>query len=162
MANPMHGRLAALYTGTKSELALEPAVAALGVPYRTNFPLYLYQGGMSYFPDFVLPSLRLVIEVDGQSHRGTEAEDSARAAEMWQVFGWVTVRCTNEEAESDPYGTVRRLLEEAGFAPPPYVLSPASWGMPLPRERPASRRKSPLSRGTGKRARARRPSGRRG
>lgn len=135
--NPLHGRFAALYCGTPAEHALEPAVAALGRPYRTNFPLYLYEGGLRFYPDFVIPSLGLVIEVDGPSHRGKDEEDDARSRELFRVYGWITARCTNEEALTDPFGTVARLIQ--GTSPGP--ASPL--GLPARRTRPS---KSPARR----------------
>lgn len=109
-------RLAKLLRGTPAEHALEPAVAALGVPYRVQFDMWQYAGGLRYFPDFVLPTLSLVIEVDDRSHRHKVEEDAERTEEIAEVHGWRVLRCTNEEAIHDPIGTVNRLMETAGLA----------------------------------------------
>ncbi len=104
-----------LYKGTPAELALEDAVAALGVPYRTQFPGYLY--GFRFFPDFLLPTLGLVIEVDDSSHdRAAKMLADADRTEALEAHGFQVVRCTNEEALADPHGTVRRLLSSVGLA----------------------------------------------
>ena len=104
---------AGLYGGTPSEWAIEPAIASLGRPYRWQHPLW----ALSVFPDFVLHADQLVIEVDDERHftkRGLE-KDKARTAKLEQA-GWRVVRCTNAEAQSDPWGTVDRLMEEAGLS----------------------------------------------
>ena len=115
----MHARWSRLYRSTPAELALEDAVAAIGVPYRGQFPGFLY--GLRYFVDFLLPTLRLVIEVDDPSHNTAEKQitDAERTAALERVWGVRVVRCTNEEAIADPHGTVRRLLSEAGVWPLP-------------------------------------------
>jgi very-short-patch-repair endonuclease len=110
----MSVRWGRLYRGTPAELALEDAVAALGVPYRTQFPGYMF--GLRFFPDFYLPTLQLVIEVDDPSHDKPDkiAADRERTAAL-EAMGWRVVRCRNEEALNDPRGTVQRLLGEAGI-----------------------------------------------
>lgn len=114
----MASRWCKLYKGTPAELALEDAVAAIGIPYRTQFPLFMF--GARYFPDFLLPTIGLVIEVDDPSHNTAEkrALDEQRTEVMRQMYGWRVVRCTNEEATNNPTGTVRRLLLEAGVSLP--------------------------------------------
>lgn len=107
-----------LYKGTPAELALEDAVAELGVPYRTQFPGFMY--GFRYFPDFLLPTLGLVIEVDDDSHSKSAkmVADEERTQKLGE-FGFQVVRCTNDDALSDPRGTVRAMLKSVGMWPPP-------------------------------------------
>lgn len=156
MGNPMDGRFAALYPGTVAERTLEAAVAALGVPYRTNFPLYLFQGGLKSFPDFLIPSLELVIEVDGESHKGTEQADLERAADMYRVYGWRTVRIPNAIALADPFGAVTQCLLELGLARP---MAPAS--LVLPQSCASARReKRPSRRGSSRSTRGKSASAR--
>lgn len=101
-------RWAKLYSNpTPAEIALEPAIAALGIRYRFQHPFW----GLRIFPDFVLLDKKVVIEVDDPSHRTkkkrlADEEKTARLARM----GWTVVRCTNEEALADPAGTVARLM----------------------------------------------------
>lgn len=135
----MDGRFAKLYVGTEAELALEPAVASLGLPYRTQFPLHKFRGRMNYFPDIVIPPLRLVIEVDGREHKYKKEEDAARAAEMLALHGWRTYRCSNEDAMTRPYEVVNEILASipglehmrAEFNPKTAI---ERWGLPLPAE----------------------------
>jgi very-short-patch-repair endonuclease len=103
-----------LYEGTASEHALEPAVASLGIPYRWQMPVG------NYFLDFALPTLKVAIEVDGASHDRAEqkAKDKERTAYL-EAKGWRVVRCTNAEAQNDPYGTVERLCRAAGVTAAP-------------------------------------------
>ena len=106
-----------MYKGTPAEIALEPAIAALGVPYRNQFPLFLY--GARFFLDFALPTLGVVIEVDDASHRKAEKilADAERTEEIERRFGWRVLRVTNEKALTDPFGAVQDLLSEAGITP---------------------------------------------
>jgi very-short-patch-repair endonuclease len=112
--NPLPAKWWYLYHhATAPENALEPHVAALGWPYRFQHPLH------KTFPDFAvfprgLDKPGYVLEVDGPDHR-TKAglKKDAIRTEKLEGFGWVVVRCTNEEALADPAGTVTRMIEEA-------------------------------------------------
>lgn len=132
-----------LYKGTPAELSLEDAVAELGVPYRTQFPGYLY--GFRFFPDFLLPTLGLVIEVDDPSHNKAEKIEADRLrTEELGTHGLRVVRCTNDEALSDPRGTVRAMLQSIGMWPLPERRPKVSAALPRPgkaeqRERRAAR-----------------------
>lgn len=103
-------RWAKLYNLTPAERALEPAIAALGIPYRVQHPLW----ALGLFPDFVLLDARVVIEVDDPSHRRKAAADAERTAKLNRA-GWRVARCTNEEAMADPVGTINRLMTELGL-----------------------------------------------
>ncbi len=104
-----------LYPGTPAELALEPAIAALAIPYRTQFPLFLYGLG-KYFPDVVFPTIGVILEVDDPSHDEDEkkAADALRTAAL-EKLGYRVVRATNEEALNDPDGTIKRLIVRSGL-----------------------------------------------
>lgn len=98
---------------TDAEMAIEPAVASVGVRYRFQHPLF----GLRLFPDFILPDYRVVIEVDDRSHSTKKKREAdAERTERLNSGGWKVVRCTNEEAEEDPYGAVDKMLEEAGLS----------------------------------------------
>lgn len=92
------------------ERALEPAIAALGIRYRVQHPLW----GLSLFLDFALPDYKVAIEVDGDEHRTAAGrrKDKLRTAKLNKA-GWAVVRCTNEEALADPVATVARLMADA-------------------------------------------------
>lgn len=106
-------RWAKLYSNlTEAELSLEPAVAALGVRYRVQHPMF----GLRLFPDFTLHDYKVVIEVDDKSHSTKKKREAdAERTQRLQSAGWTVVRCTNDEAMADPYGTVDRLMEKAGL-----------------------------------------------
>ncbi len=142
MVNPMTMHWCKLYKGTKAEMALEPAVARLGVPYRTQFPLFLYGG--RYFPDFLLPTMLLVIEVDDDSHSEPKkmAEDAERSAELKRRWNWDVIRIPNEEAISDPRGALKRALAQL---PRPMRQVPLASGLPAA-PGPAKKSKRPAPR----------------
>lgn len=150
--NVMAMRWQVLYRGTAAEHALEPAVAALGVPYRTQFPLYQYAGGLRYYPDFYLPTLKLVIEVDDPSHKEKAVDDARRTAELERVLGVKVYRVTNEEALRDNKAAVNRVMEAADL--PHRVQSCLSTVEHLlPGLAPKRRRKRKPVRRVGRRAR---------
>lgn len=114
----MHLRWGKLYRGTEAEHALEPAVASLGVVYRTQYPLFLLDSkpALKYFPDFALVNDWLILEVDDPSHWTDPkkiASDKVRTAAL-KKKGWKVARCTNDEALQDPYAAVDRMLAELG------------------------------------------------
>lgn len=119
-----------LYLGTEAEIALEPHIAALAVPYRTQFPYFLYLGGIRFFPDFLLPTLGIVVEVDDDSHNTPEKqkEDAARS-DILSKHGWRVVRCTNAEALRTPEVVIDRIR----------ALQPVNVG--LPKYKPRSERR---------------------
>lgn len=104
----MHRIWAKCYYGTPAELALEPHVAALGIPYRTQYPMFLWGG--RYFPDFALPTIGWIIEVDDPSHDTDEKRktDDERTAAL-EAKGWRVLRCTNEQALTTPTSVIASL-----------------------------------------------------
>lgn len=140
----MSMRWGKLYKGTPAELSIEDAVAELGVPYRTQFPGFLY--GFRFFPDFLLPTLRLVIEVDDKSHNKTDKMlADADRTERLEEMGWRVVRCTNEEALNDPRGTVRAMLGSVGLWPLPARRPLLVDSLPSPRKAPQKERREAAS-----------------
>jgi very-short-patch-repair endonuclease len=116
VANIMAGYWQKLYRdATPAELALEPAVASLGVPYRFQHPLYLF-GPLKAFPDFLLTNERAVLEVDDPRHftKAGRTKDKIRTAKL-VAAGYRVARCTNEEALADPYGTVNWMMRDLGL-----------------------------------------------
>lgn len=105
--NPMPGYWTENYKGTPAELALEPHIAALGLPYRTQLPLFLF-GPLKFFPDFALPTIGWVIEVDDSSHEDKVEEDAIRTQKL-EAIGYRVIRCTNEEAINAPMAVMARL-----------------------------------------------------
>ena len=132
----IHSWWAKNYLGTPAELALEPAIASLGLPYRFQHPLFLW--GTRFFPDFCLPTIGVIVEVDDPSHATPERQEKdAERTRVLESLGYVVVRCTNHEALTDPWGVVERVR--------PY-LSRVGPGLPKPlprrkRTKPTSARK---------------------
>lgn len=91
------------------EASIEPAVASMGYIARFQHPIRC--GAKTYFADFALPQIKVILEVDGDEHRTFDGikDDLARTAALNQA-GWTVLRCTNDEALEDPYGTVARLF----------------------------------------------------
>lgn len=106
MANFFLSNWARLWKGTAPEHAMEPAVASLGLPYRWQNPVF----GSHAILDFAWPTLMVALEIDGKEHRTKSGlvKDRDRT-ERLQAKGWTVLRCTNEDALRDPYGTLKRV-----------------------------------------------------
>lgn len=114
--NTFLARWSKLYANpTRSELALEPAIAAMGLPYRSQHPVFA-TGAILDFAVYPrgIGGPKLAIEVDGKEHRTTVGlkKDAERTAKL-EAKGWKVVRVTNEQAQADPRGTVERLIKPA-------------------------------------------------
>lgn len=132
-------RLSRLLEGTPAELAIEDAIAALGVPYRFQFPGYRY--GLRYFPDFYLPTLAVVIEVDDPSHDKKEEADAERSRRIYEEWGATVLRVTNEDALTSPDRAVKAVLREAGLWPIPRNLPRMAKAIPKLRKAAAKERR---------------------
>lgn len=113
----MHKAWAGLYKGTTAEHAIEPAIASLGVRYRTQFPFFLYHANdLPFFADFVLLDYRVVIEIDDEGHDKPEQvkKDRERTQRLREA-GWLVARCTNEDAIKHPIATVNRIMMQLGL-----------------------------------------------
>lgn len=120
---------------TKAELALEPAIAALGKRYRSQhlFP------GLKHVADFALLDEKIIIEVDGPSHQEPKQRRKDATHELaLRRLGWRVVRCTNEDAISQPHLTVATLQEKLNHLPTLEDLQErlAQFGPPEPRKPP--------------------------
>lgn len=65
-----------------------------------------------WIADFYCPAARLVIEVDGSSHRGREAQDQLRD-EVMRAYRFAVLRFTNTDVHQDCAGVVARIVDEA-------------------------------------------------
>lgn len=92
---------------TAPEVALEPAIAALGERYRPQHPFF----GLRLIADFALLDRKLIIEVDGDSHDNflQKYKDLQHMIAL-KALGWNVVRVRNEAAKADPDGTVQAAL----------------------------------------------------
>jgi very-short-patch-repair endonuclease len=76
-----------------------------GLKFRRQQPLG------PFIVDFFCPEVGLVVEVDGESHRGREVYDARRTAAL-AVAGLVVVRLSNEEVLAHPRRALRRIACE--------------------------------------------------
>lgn len=89
---------------TPTELIFEHELAKQGLRYRFQHLIW------RYIVDFTLPDLKVGIELDGDSHKGQEAEDAARDAWLTKQ-GWRMYRFTNKDAAADPAGCIKLIKE---------------------------------------------------
>ena len=68
--------------------------------------------------DFWCPARKLVVELDGGSHEGREAEDEARTQRL-QDYGYRVIRFRNEKILTDLPSVLERIREAAGYCLPP-------------------------------------------
>ncbi len=138
--NPLHVFWTGLYPGTPAERALEPYIASLGHPYRTQFPYFIW--GLKMFPDFVMPTVGIVLEVDDPSHEETEKQkaDAVKASTL-EDLGWRVLRCSNWEAFNAPsvvIGRIQSVLATQGHRDLSHLFPPR----PSKRAKPKPRRRS--------------------
>lgn len=153
---------------TPSELALEPAIAAVGERYRSQHPFL----GLKHFADFALLDRKRIIEVDGDSHEAPrQKEKDLKHMIALAGLGWDVIRVSNEQATRDPAGTVAWALSAIAPSVPelqarlqrlhrdyPELLEPPVKGKrraSAPRKRPAA---STKGRGSSRRRKAAAPS----
>lgn len=96
---------------TRHELAAERVVAKLGVPYRLQPML------TPYFPDFLFPEHKVILEIDGASHFTREGleKDVARDRAL-SLRGYQVVHVTNQEVDQGPEVWLQRLQDALGAA----------------------------------------------
>lgn len=107
--NPILPRWYKLYTQPSDpEILFEPVVAKLGIPYR-----FQHIFCCKYVMDFAFPTIKVDLEVDGESHRRKSQilHDEERRVFMAKR-GWQVIRVTNEEVNIDPYGTINRVMSK--------------------------------------------------
>ena len=66
-----------------------------------------------YHIDFGARSLRLGIELDGDSHAEREKQDAARTGFL-ERHGWRIIRFTNADVMGNPEGVARAILQALG------------------------------------------------
>jgi very-short-patch-repair endonuclease len=68
-----------------------------------------------YIPDFAARSERLIVELDGDTHGGSEARayDSSRTAAL-EAKGWRVLRIANGKVMTNPEGVARAILLALG------------------------------------------------
>ncbi len=64
-----------------------------------------------YITDFVVPSVRLVVEVDGSAHHGRELADERRQADL-ELLGCSVFRVTAGEVMRSPVHVAQRVAAE--------------------------------------------------
>ena len=64
-----------------------------------------------YVADFVVPSVRLVVEVDGSVHHGRELADARRSADL-ELLGYSVFRLTAGEVMRSPGHAAGRVAAE--------------------------------------------------
>jgi len=75
---------------------------AVGVPFRRQHPV------PPYIADFAAPSVRLIVEVDGEQH--DEGVDGQRDAAL-KAAGWCVLRVWNNDVTGNPSGVLHRIGE---------------------------------------------------
>jgi len=78
-----------------------------GLKFRPQHPVG------PFILDFWCPARKLVVELDGGSHDGREAEDEARTQRL-QDYGYRVIRFRNEEVLTDLPSVLERIREAAG------------------------------------------------
>lgn len=101
------------------EVNLGTALKNLGVKFDIQTPIH------QYFADFTIPSIRLVVEVDGSTHDSDEAKryDADRTRSM-QKIGWRVIRFPNEEIANDVVTVAQKIKDMTCRVPGSIVVVP--------------------------------------
>jgi len=92
--------------GTKAELKFQAVVKG----FKKNYTIERGGGQFPYRIDFALPTVRLAVEIDGESHRSQERrERDRRKDEYLGQRGWTVLRFTNREVLRDPRAVADRV-----------------------------------------------------
>jgi very-short-patch-repair endonuclease len=92
---------------TVPEIALEKVIAQLGKPYRTQHPFF----GLRRIVDFFIPSERLIIEVDGPSHKlPAQRRKDLTSSIALEKMGFAVVRILNEEVMANPAAALETVF----------------------------------------------------
>lgn len=84
-----------------------------------------------YIVDFCSPGCKLVVEIDGDTHDETEAEDDVRS--LWlRKQGYRVVRFTNDEVEGGVEGLLQEIVDAASGLAGREDVSDASHPHPYP------------------------------
>ncbi|KQS03916.1 hypothetical protein ASG11_06370 [Sphingomonas sp. Leaf357] len=83
-----------------------------------------------FYADFVCQAERLVIEIDGDTHGGTELEDARRTAFL-EREGYRVLRLTNADVMTNIEGVAEAI--RASLVPSPSHSAAPSGPLPLPR-----------------------------
>ncbi len=78
-----------------------------GLKFRPQHPVG------PFILDFWCPARKLVVELDGGSHEGREAEDKARTQRL-RDYGYRVIRFRNEEVLTDLPSVLEQIREAAG------------------------------------------------
>jgi very-short-patch-repair endonuclease len=94
---------------TRTHKRLSDALLRRGVPHRNEVRLLASKWEYAYVADIYIPERRIVIEVDGPSHRGREWRDRIRDAKFRSDLGIRTIRIENSEVEKNEHRAARKL-----------------------------------------------------
>jgi very-short-patch-repair endonuclease len=96
------------HTPTRAEHALWSRLRAnkTGRKWRRQVPIH------GYIVDFYCASLRMVVEVDGSSHRGKEKQDAMRDENL-RGHRYTVVRTSNEEVLAGWMPPGVRIIQKA-------------------------------------------------
>ena len=79
-----------------------------GLKFRRQYPIG------SYVVDFYCHEIRLVVEVDGESHEGRQEADKQRQ-EFLEAFGYRVFRVTNDDVLKNLEGVALGIAKFAGL-----------------------------------------------
>ena len=126
-------------TDAERRLWRELRARNLGAKWRRQQPIG------SYIADFVCQQARLIVEVDGGQHNGSEADE--RRTAWLESVGYRVLRFWNNEVSENAEGVLIRIAQALASAPSPTPTSERARKSPypLPRgERMSAPNSSPL------------------
>lgn len=98
---------------TSAEKSITKILLMLGITHKTQYPINT--GRKQYFADVYIPSLKLILEIDGSYHNSANQKrlDENRSANLRRL-GYHVCRLSNKDAYN-PNKVIAKLRRYTGF-----------------------------------------------
>ena len=94
---------------TLAETILKEALLEYGIDFEFQKPLY--SKSTCYIADFYICDKRLVVELDGSSHKGREDYDAKRTTDIKKLHGYNVLRFKNKAVFADVNKVIAKIQD---------------------------------------------------
>ena len=102
---------------TLAETILKEALFEYGIDFEFQKPLY--SKSTCYIADFYIYDKRLVVELDGSSHKGREDYDAKRTKDIRKLHGYNVLRFKNKAVFADVNKVIAKIQDWQPYKPKP-------------------------------------------
>lgn len=119
---------------TLAETILKETLFEYGIDFEFQKPLYSKK--TCYIADFYIYDKRLVVELDGSSHKGREDYDAKRTKDIKNLHGYHVLRFKNTAVFADVNKVIAKIQDWQPYKPKPKA-------QPKAQPKPKSKKKKP-------------------